>query len=87
MNLSQSKHKIPMLLGLLLFFQGWVLNRLMAHIFIGFLFGYLYRGVGREANRILANYVYLYGTLLLTVYTGKMPVTLCCKYQTYFIPY
>lgn len=61
-------------------FQGWVVNRLLAHIFIGFLFGYLYRDVGRGANTILANYIYLYGTLLLVVYTGKMPVTLCCKY-------
>ncbi|CAG9859721.1 unnamed protein product [Phyllotreta striolata] len=52
------------------------LNRILAHIFIGFLFGYLYRDVGNGANTILANYVYLYGTLLLTVYTGEMPVTL-----------
>ncbi|KAJ8947355.1 hypothetical protein NQ318_002881 [Aromia moschata] len=53
-----------------------ILNRLIAHIVIGFIFGYLYRNVGSGANTILANYVYLYGTLLLTVYTGKMPVTL-----------
>ncbi|CAG9820288.1 unnamed protein product [Phaedon cochleariae] len=52
------------------------LNRLIAHIAIGCLFGYLYRNVGASANTILANYVYLYGTLLLTVYTGMMPVTL-----------
>ncbi|XP_030766383.1 ATP-binding cassette sub-family G member 1-like [Sitophilus oryzae] len=51
-------------------------NRLLAHIIIGLLFGYLYQGVGANANQILANYVYLYGTMLLNVYTGKMSVTL-----------
>ncbi|KAF5280008.1 hypothetical protein FQA39_LY05389 [Lamprigera yunnana] len=54
----------------------FLINRLVAHIFIGFLFGYLYKGVGKGANTTLANYVYLYGTLLLIVYTGKMSVTL-----------
>ncbi|XP_018573014.1 ATP-binding cassette sub-family G member 4 [Anoplophora glabripennis] len=52
------------------------LNRLLAHVIIGFIFGYLYWDVGVGANTILANYVYIYGTLLLTVYTGMMPVTL-----------
>ncbi|KAJ8968294.1 hypothetical protein NQ317_000254 [Molorchus minor] len=52
------------------------LNRILAHILIGLIFGYLYRNVGNGANTILANYVYIYGTLLLTVYTGEMPVTL-----------
>lgn len=52
------------------------LNRILAHIIIGLIFGYLYRSVGKGAHTILANYVYLYGTLLLTVYTGEMPVTL-----------
>nr|AEE63375.1 unknown [Dendroctonus ponderosae] len=58
--------------------RNWLypLNRLLAHIVIGFIFGYLYRGVGANANQILANYVYLYGTMLLNVYTGKMSVTL-----------
>lgn len=54
----------------------YVLNRLAAHIIIGIIFGYLYRGVGKGANTALANYAYLYGTLLLIVYTGKMSVTL-----------
>ncbi|KAL3266495.1 hypothetical protein HHI36_010665 [Cryptolaemus montrouzieri] len=54
----------------------YLLNRLVAHIAIGFLFGYLYRGVGSKANTVLGNYVYMYGTLLLLVYTGKMSVTL-----------
>lgn len=65
----------------IILFQSWVFNRLLAHIFIGLLFGYLYKDVGNAANSILANYVYLYGSLLLAVYTGKMPVTLCCKYS------
>ncbi|XP_019870035.1 ATP-binding cassette sub-family G member 1 [Aethina tumida] len=54
----------------------YLLNRLIAHIAIGFIFGYLYLGVGNTAHTILANYVYLYGSLLLIVYTGKMSVTL-----------
>lgn len=58
----------------------YFLNRLLAHIAIGFVFGYLYKDVGMSANTILANYVYMYGSLLLIVYTGKMSVTLSCKY-------
>lgn len=54
----------------------YLLNRIVAHIIIGLIFGYLYRGVGKGANTALANYAYLYGTLLLIVYTGKMSVTL-----------
>lgn len=53
---------------------------------IACLFGYLYKDVGMGANTILANYVYLYGSLLLVVYTGKMSVTISCKYnKNYFI--
>lgn len=46
---------------------------------IGLVFGYLYKDVGSSANTILGNYVYLYGSLLLLVYTGKMSVTVSCK--------
>lgn len=54
--------------------------RLLCHLLIGIIFGYLYMGSGYRANGVLANYVYLYGSLLLIVYTGKMAVTLACKY-------
>lgn len=54
--------------------------RLLCHLLIGVIFGYLYRGSGFRANGVLANYVYLYGSLLLIVYTGKMAVTLACEY-------
>lgn len=53
--------------------------RLLCHLLIGVIFGYLYMGSGYRANGVLANYVYLYGSLLLVVYTGKMAVTLACK--------
>lgn len=59
-----------------------MLNRLVAHIFIAFIFGYLYLNCGTGANTVLANYVYLYGSMLLIVYTGQMSVTLACKYQS-----
>lgn len=52
------------------------LARLFCHLLIGLIFGYLYMGSGYRANGVLANYVYLYGSLLLLVYTGKMAVTL-----------
>ncbi|XP_012522316.1 ATP-binding cassette sub-family G member 1 [Monomorium pharaonis] len=52
-----------------------LLARLLCHFLIGVLFGYLYMGSGYRAN-VLANYVYLYGSMLLLVYTGKMAVTL-----------
>ncbi|KAJ8896925.1 hypothetical protein PR048_002271, partial [Dryococelus australis] len=61
--------------------QFLVILRVLTHVIIGFLFGYLYRGVGSQGNTVLANYVYMYGTLLLLIYTGKMPVMLMCKYQ------
>lgn len=50
--------------------------RLLCHLLIGVIFGYLYRGSGYRATGVLANYAYLYGSLLLIVYTGKMAVTL-----------
>ncbi|XP_011872095.1 PREDICTED: ATP-binding cassette sub-family G member 1 [Vollenhovia emeryi] len=52
-----------------------LMARLLCHLLIGIIFGYLYMGSGYRAN-VLANYVYLYGSLLLLVYTGKMAVTL-----------
>lgn len=55
-------------------------NRILAHILIAFLFGYIYKDVGIGANTILANYCYMYGSLLLVVYTGQMSVTISCKY-------
>ncbi|XP_059046249.1 ATP-binding cassette sub-family G member 1 [Achroia grisella] len=53
-----------------------LLVRVAAHVLIALLFGYLYHGVGSEASSVLGNYVYLYGSMLLVVYTGKMSVTL-----------
>ncbi|XP_050347007.1 ATP-binding cassette sub-family G member 1 [Nymphalis io] len=52
------------------------LYRVAAHVVIALIFGYLYSGVGSEASSVLGNYVYLYGSMLLVVYTGKMSVTL-----------
>jgi len=53
--------------------------RLFCHLGIAWLFGYLYRGVGSDANSALANWVYIYGTCLFVMYTGKMAVTLQCE--------
>ncbi|XP_033210226.1 ATP-binding cassette sub-family G member 1 [Belonocnema kinseyi] len=50
--------------------------RILCHLLIGVIFGYLYRGSGYRADGVFANYVYCYGSLLLIVYTGKMAVTL-----------
>ncbi|KAJ8730679.1 hypothetical protein PYW08_002092 [Mythimna loreyi] len=50
--------------------------RIAAHVVIALIFGYLYHGVGSEAESVLGNYIYLYGSMLLVVYTGKMSVTL-----------
>ncbi|VVC93866.1 unnamed protein product [Leptidea sinapis] len=52
------------------------LYRVAAHVVIALIFGYLYLGVGNDANSVLGNYVYLYGSMLLVVYTGKMSVTI-----------
>ncbi|EFN69513.1 ATP-binding cassette sub-family G member 4 [Camponotus floridanus] len=53
-----------------------LMARLLCHLLIGMIFGYLYMGSGYRANGVLSNYVYMYGSLLLLVYTGKMAVTL-----------
>nr|CAD7443498.1 unnamed protein product [Timema bartmani] len=53
-----------------------VMIRVLAHLLIGLLFGYLYKGVGNNGNTVLANYVYIYGSTLFLVYTGKMSVML-----------
>ncbi|EDW85318.2 LOW QUALITY PROTEIN: uncharacterized protein Dwil_GK18351 [Drosophila willistoni] len=53
-----------------------LLARIVSHIFIGIIFGYLYMNVGNSATSVLGNYVYLYGSTLLLVYTGKMAVVL-----------
>ncbi|XP_012227945.1 ATP-binding cassette sub-family G member 1 isoform X2 [Linepithema humile] len=53
-----------------------LMARLFCHFLIGIIFGYLYMGSGYRANGVFANYVYMYGSLLLLVYTGKMAVTL-----------
>lgn len=48
--------------------------RLIAHLVISLIFGYLYRGVGNEASDVLSNMVFVYGTNLFLVYTGQMAV-------------
>ncbi|XP_065356936.1 ATP-binding cassette sub-family G member 1 [Calliphora vicina] len=53
-----------------------LMARILSHLFIGVVFGYLYKNVGEKATTVLGNYVYLYGTILLLVYTGKMAVVL-----------
>ncbi|KAH8392221.1 hypothetical protein KR215_003569 [Drosophila sulfurigaster] len=53
-----------------------LLARIISHIVIGVIFGYLYMNVGNSAHSVLGNYVYLYGSTLLLVYTGKMAVVL-----------
>lgn len=61
-------------------FQKILLSRLIAHAVIGSIFGYLYLNVGTMATTVLGNYVYMYGSMLLVVYTGKMSVMMSCKY-------
>lgn len=73
MNLNGSFHFIYF------FFQFLLLARIFSHIFIGVIFGYLYMNVGNSATSVLGNYVYLYGSTLLLVYTGKMAVVMTCK--------
>lgn len=53
-----------------------LLARIISHIIIGVIFGYLYMNVGNSAHSVLGNYVYFYGSTLLLVYTGKMAVVL-----------
>ncbi|CAH0389477.1 unnamed protein product [Bemisia tabaci] len=50
--------------------------RMLAHLFISFVFGYLYYDAGSKADSVLGNYVFLYGTTLFLVYTGHMAVLL-----------
>ncbi|XP_065225243.1 ATP-binding cassette sub-family G member 1 [Planococcus citri] len=52
------------------------LIRILAHLFIAVIFGYLYEGVGNNASRALANGIFLYGSNLFLIYTGQMAVIL-----------
>jgi hypothetical protein len=63
----------------LIYLQKHFLIRIGAHLVIGLVFGFLYRGVGSKADSVFANYIYLYGTILFLVYTGTMAVTVSCK--------
>lgn len=58
--------------------------RAACHLLIGLLFGYLYKGSGNSADKVLANYVFIYGSNLFLVYTGKMSATLLCKFTISF---
>jgi len=73
---------------LFIYLQTHFLLRVGAHLAIGLIFGYLYSGVGAKGDTVFANYVYLYGTTLFLVYTGKMAVTLssklCLAYNAYW---
>uniref|UniRef100_T1GF17 ABC transporter family G domain-containing protein n=1 Tax=Megaselia scalaris TaxID=36166 RepID=T1GF17_MEGSC len=53
-----------------------LIARIVAHVVIGTIFGYLYMNVGTKATTVLGNYVYFYGTVLLLVYMGKMAVVM-----------
>lgn len=48
--------------------------RIVAHLAIALIFGYLYRGVGNDASVVISNMVFIYGTNLFLVYTGQMAV-------------
>ncbi|XP_055314826.1 ATP-binding cassette sub-family G member 1 [Sitodiplosis mosellana] len=50
--------------------------RILSHLCIAPMFGYLYHNVGYDATHTFGNYVYLYGSILLIIYTGKMSVVL-----------
>ncbi|XP_063701907.1 ATP-binding cassette sub-family G member 1 [Culicoides brevitarsis] len=51
-----------------------IVTRMLASFLTAILFGYIYAGVGAAANTALGNYIYLYGSVLFVVYTGKMAV-------------
>lgn len=53
----------------------------MVHVAVAPMFGYMYFNVGNDATHTFGNYVYLYGSVLLIVYTGKMSVVLSCKWR------
>lgn len=72
---------------LFIYLQKHFLLRIWAHFCIGIVFGYLYSGVGSKADTVFGNYVYLYGTTLFLVYTGKMAVTLSSKLRLTYNAY
>jgi len=62
-------------------FQTNLMLRVIVHLIIALIFGYLYRGVGNNASEVLSNMVFVYGTNLFLVYTGQMAVIVSCKYD------
>lgn len=53
-----------------------IILRLVCHLLIGVIFGYLYQNVGNNAQTILANFIFVYGSNLFLHYTGQMTVLL-----------
>ncbi|KAK9508109.1 hypothetical protein O3M35_007842 [Rhynocoris fuscipes] len=53
-----------------------VMLRFVAHISISLIFGYIYQGVGNNAETLLANFIFVYGSNLFLHYTGQMTVLL-----------
>ncbi|XP_073989555.1 ATP-binding cassette sub-family G member 1-like [Rhodnius prolixus] len=50
--------------------------RFFAHLIISLIFGYIYQGVGNNAQTLLANFIFVYGSNLFLHYTGQMTVLL-----------
>lgn len=73
------------LITIFIYLQWMIVFRLLAHVGIAIIFGYLYIGVGAGPTQAFANYVYLFGSLLLVVYTGKMSVMMSCKLFFYLV--
>lgn len=59
--------------------QGSYALRFLVHVLIALVFGYLYQDVGRKADTLMANFIFVYGSNLFLHYTGQMAVTLACK--------
>ncbi|XP_014247502.1 ATP-binding cassette sub-family G member 1-like [Cimex lectularius] len=53
-----------------------IVLRFVAHLFISIVFGYLYQEVGNNAETLLANFIFVYGSILFLHYTGQMTVLL-----------
>jgi small basic protein len=73
------------ILGLLtkrhvLSFQGYLMLKVIMHIFLGFVIGALFYQMGNDASKTLFNFGFCFTIIIAFMYIPMMPILLECEY-------